>query len=74
MTGNEYMFVNASISCEKPADQQCILSMYTFKVVGSDGVLVSPEITIAGVDGLLKSSPFFGGVTETGNIPIIVMT
>ena len=71
-TGKEYMFVNASITCEKPADQQCILSVYAFKVVGSVGVLVSPEITIAGVDGLLKSSPFFGGITETGSIPFIV--
>lgn len=71
-TGKEYMFVEVGITCEKPADQECILSVYNFKALGSDAVLVNPEITIAGVDGLLTSTIFYGGATKTGNIPFIV--
>jgi hypothetical protein len=70
--GKEYMFVDLSVTCNRPADQQCILSVYNFKVLGSEGVLINPVTTIAGVNGLLKDSPFFGGATETGNIPFIV--
>jgi hypothetical protein len=70
--GKEYMFVKVGITCEKPADQECILSVYNFKALGSDAVLINPEITIAGVDGLLTSTIFYGGATKTGNIPYIV--
>ena len=66
------MFVNVTITCGKPADQECILSVYNFKVLGSDGVLINPETTIAGVDSLLTSTIFFGGATKTGNIAFIV--
>ncbi len=71
-TGKEYLFVKVSLTCEKPADQECILSVFNFKSLGSDGVLINPETTIAGVDGLLTSKIFYGGTTQTGNIPFIV--
>jgi len=68
------LFVNVSIPCEKPAEQQCILSIYDFKVPGSEGVLIDPEMTIPGVEGLLMGTPFFAGATEMENIPFIVTT
>ena len=58
--------------CEIPADQECILSVFNFKALGSDGVLINPETTIAGVDGLLISKIFYGGTNQTGNVPFIV--
>ena len=70
--GQEYMFIKVSINCEKPADQQCTLNLFDFKALGSNGVLAGPELTIAGVDGLLKPTSFYGGATVTGYIPYIV--
>jgi len=71
-TGKEYLFVKVSITCEKPADQQCILNTYDFKAIGADGVLIKSETTIAGVDNLIKSVPFYGGSVVSGSIPFIV--
>ena len=70
-TGEEWLFVKLSVTCKKPSDQHCILSIDSLKVLGSDGILVD-GLGAAGVDGLLQDITFYGGAKVTGNTPFIV--
>ncbi len=72
--GKEYMFVTLSVTCKKTSDQQCTLSSYNLKALGSDGILIDQSIMLAGVDGLLESfgTTFYGGANVTGNIAFTV--
>ena len=70
-SGKEYIFITLSATCKLSSDQQCTLSTYSVKVLGSDGILVDVSF-ISGVDGLLEGTTFYGGANIAGNIPFIV--
>ena len=70
--GKEYMFITLSVTCTKTSDQQCTFSTYNLKILGSDGVLVDGSFMLAGVDGLLEGTTFYGGANVSGNLPFMV--
>jgi hypothetical protein len=70
--GQEYIFVELQATCTKPSDQQCSLSTFNLKLVGSSGIERDAEWFVSGVDGLLEDSEFYGGASVSGQIPFIV--
>ena len=52
----QYLFANLSVTCETSIDQQCHLSVFRIKLIGSDGIACYPERVISGVDGILVST------------------
>jgi len=68
----QFIFVNLSVACETPSDQQCHLSIFKMKLSGSDSQVEYPERLISGVDGILMSTDFNGGTTISGYIPFII--
>jgi hypothetical protein len=70
--GKEYIFITISVNCKSPSDQQCKLSTYNLKVLGSDGILIDGSMFLAGVEGLLEDTTFYGGANVTGNLAFIV--
>lgn len=70
----EYILVDLSVTCKKSTSEQCNLSTYNFKVVGSSGIVRDAEWFVAGVDGILENTDFYGEATLSGKIPFIVGT
>jgi hypothetical protein len=70
--GQEYVFVNLSIKCDKSIDENCNVSQFDFNLVGSAGLAHDTEIFLAGVSGLLEDGDFFGGSTKSGYLAFIV--
>jgi hypothetical protein len=67
----EYMFVTISASCELAKDKQCSLDTYSFKTLGTDGV-VKDFKQVTAIDGLIKYTTFDGGSTLTGILSFLV--
>lgn len=61
--GQEYVRVTLNVRCVKDASEQCDISPYAFKLYGSEGIVREPENFLAGIDGMLESTEFFGGAT-----------
>lgn len=72
--GQEYIFVNLQVTCQKSSDEQCNFSTFSISLLGSSGVKRDAELFVAGVDGLLEGGDFYGGATLSGNIPFIIDT
>ncbi|HAE86243.1 MAG TPA: hypothetical protein DCG78_07060 [Anaerolineaceae bacterium] len=70
--GEEYVLVELQATCQKSSDEQCRLNPFNISLIGSSGVMHDSEIMVAGVDGLLKSTEFYGGVTVSGTLPFII--
>lgn len=72
-TGKEYIFVNLNIICNKSADNKCSFTpMFSTKLIGSLGIEYDLSYFLAGVEGLLESTEFYGGATISGILPFIV--
>ena len=72
-SGQEYLFVELQITCQKSIDEKCSLSSFwNFSVIGSSGVSKDAEWVLAGVEGLLESIDFYGDTTVSGYLPFIV--
>ena len=61
--GQEYVQVVIDVACTAPANEKCMISPLNFKAVGSKGILRDAEIMVAGVDGQLETTQFYGGAT-----------
>lgn len=59
--GQEYVQVFVTISCTADAKTKCDASPYNFKMSGAQGIVYDPQIFMAGVDGTLESTEFYGG-------------
>jgi hypothetical protein len=71
----EYVQIAATIHCATDPEDKCSISPYNFKLYGSKGIVYEPKAFIAGVDGLLESTEFFGGATlENKSIFFLVGT
>ncbi len=60
-SGQEYVQVFVTITCTADAKTKCSTSPYDFKMSGSKGIVYKPEIFVAGVDGMLERTEFYGG-------------
>lgn len=69
--GEEYVLVELQATCQKSSDEQCRLNPFNISLIGSSGVMQDHKF-VSGVDGLLKSTEFFGGVTVSGTLPFII--
>lgn len=72
--GQEYVFVELQVTCQKSSDEQCDFSMRGFSFLGSFGITRFIELFVEGVDGLLKVEDLSGGQALLGIIPFIVPT
>jgi predicted small lipoprotein YifL len=70
--GEEYVLVELQATCQKSLDEQCSLNLFNISLIGSSGVTHNSEIMVAGVDGLLESTEFYGGATVSGTLPFII--
>ena len=69
--GEEYLFVEIQITCEKPAGEICEFTPFNMLVYGS--LEESHTRTfVAGIDHEIDSVDFNGGETVTGVIPFLV--
>jgi len=67
--GNEYVMITISVTCEKAEDETCTIGpMWDMALVGSAGVTHDVEWAIAGVDGQLEQTEFYGGATASGSL------
>ena len=73
-TGQEYIFVQIQVTCMKSSNEECSLSLFNFKTVGSLGIEYDSEWLITGVDGLLEDTDFYGGATISGNLAFIIQS
>lgn len=71
-TGNEYMFVEVTVTCALDSVEKCNYNSFNFSLLGSSGVSIESEIFISGVENLLESAEFYGEATISGYIPFIV--
>jgi hypothetical protein len=72
-SGQEYILVQLQVTCMKSSDDQCNLTPFmNFSIIGSSGIAHDPEIMVAGVEGLLESTEFYGEGVLTGYLPFIV--
>jgi hypothetical protein len=65
--GNEYVMVNLSATCNRSAEETCLVGPADMKVVGSIGI-VRPAEFLTGIANELQPGEFFGGVTKSGAI------
>ena len=65
------MFVTLSVRCDKSSDQQCSLSVFNMKAIGTYGIVKDAEWFISGVEGMLEDTEFYGGATITGNVAFL---
>ena len=72
--GQEYFFVQIQITCMKSTNQDCSISLFEFKTVGSLGIEYNTEWLVSDVDGLLESTGFYGGTTISGILPFIIQS
>ena len=71
--GEEYIFIEMEITCLVSMDEVCSFNpMFTVTMIGSAGIEHDSEWMVAGVDGLLESTEFYGGATISGSIPFII--
>jgi uncharacterized protein YcfL len=70
--GQEYIFVDLQVTCMKSSDQECSVSTFNIKLVGSAGVERDAEWFVSGVDGLFEDNQFYGGASISGQIPFII--
>ena len=68
----QYVFVTLDVTCETTPDQQCHLSLFKMRLLGSDGILKYPESFISGVEISFKNTDFQGGTTISGDVPFII--
>lgn len=61
--GDEYVQVEVSITCLADAKSKCNVSPFNFKLYSSKGIVHDAEFVLAGVEGMLESTEFFGGAT-----------
>ncbi len=60
-SGQEYVQVFVTVACNADAKTKCDVSASDFKVSGAKGIVYDPQIFMAGVDGTLESTEFYGG-------------
>ena len=60
-SGQEYVQIFVTITCSADAKTKCSASPYDFKLSGSNGIVYDAETFLAGVDGMLESTEFYGG-------------
>ena len=71
--GQEYIMVELSVTCMKSIDESCTISpFWNISLIGSAGIKYDAESFVAGVDGLLESTEFYGEATVSGYLPFIV--
>jgi len=67
--GNEYVQVTISVSCNKGAEETCLVGpMWDLAVIGSAGIAHDPEWMISGVEGQLEQTEFYGGASVSGSL------
>ena len=59
--GQEYVQVFVTVACNADAKTKCNVSASNFKMSGTKGIVYDPQIFMAGVDGTLESTEFYGG-------------
>jgi hypothetical protein len=70
-SGQEYLLVEIQVICTKDPSDKCNFSTYEIKAVNSDGIVLEDE-SFLDVEGMLKSSEFFGGATLKGKMFFLV--
>ncbi|MCW5876145.1 MAG: hypothetical protein KIS85_04600 [Anaerolineales bacterium] len=70
--GQEYIFIEVQVTCQKTGDEQCSFYTSNFSVLGETGIKIDGTFFLAGVNGLLESTDFYGGATISGHLPFIV--
>ena len=72
--GQEYLFVELSVTCAEDSVEKCNFSTFNLSALGSLGIAYDVEWFITGVDGMLEDTEFYGDTTISGYIGFIVGT
>jgi hypothetical protein len=68
----EYLMIEGSASCLKPANEKCIFLSTDFKAVGNDGNVINLQFVVSGVPGQFDTGETFGGNTKSGRMFFLV--
>ena len=69
----QYVFVTLAVSCELSGNQQCTLSLFQMRLLGSDNMVRVPQRAVAGVTSIFQNlTSIQGGTTAAGNVPFII--
>lgn len=71
--GEEFVMILLKAACEKGENQTCRLGPYAeLAVLGSEGIAHEAEWLLAGIDGQMEPTEFYGGATVSGKLFFLV--